>query len=481
MAMNTTSTSRLIRRAILFSLGSLILLGLSLARAQQPAVPQYEEDPLDAKASDWKRVMSNTKENEILGMLVGSQPLEVGKLETYFKKDIFPHFTRINNATGVVIVDNKSKKTSAVLPKMRSDFRRLYFNPNGIVDNDEANKSREHLNKILNARLFQIVNNQTAEGTPRNYHPLVRFHAALFLNEMHNEINNKQIPYAPALGSLYQLAAPKLTPTVPESVRVVALNGILQHSHAYKIDEARVVPKLVVDVIQPWLTQSKPTGELTQEGLDWIRRRAMELALELNAKSSDPTKPAVANLPQYLAALAADENAGISLRLQALNTLTGFKDPPAGIKDEDLGKAAGSIALASAKLQLHSIKTQPVPPNVAKPLKHDLTLLQQSLEVLKQRTPAIAAIQEKTADLLLACDTRWEDVQDPDAMYKEIQKSAAALDMQLTGKDTSALLPNFVKIPKGFTGADNAQIPGAAQIPGGARMHGGGIGAEGIR
>ncbi len=475
MAMNTLTTYRLLPRAILLSLGSLILLGLSLVQAQQP-VPQYEEDPLDPRASDWKRVTSNTRDNEILGMLVGNQPLEVGKMDTYFKKDVFPHFTRIANATGVVIVDTRTKKTSAVLPKMRSDFRRLYFNTNSIVDNDEANKSREQLNKMLNLRLFQIVNNQTAEGTPRNYHPLVRFHAALFLSELNNENPGKQLPYAPALGNLYMLAASKKTPNVPESVRVVALKGIQQHSQAYKIDEARIVPLLVNDVILPWLTQTAPTGGLTQEGLDWIRRRALELALELNAKSSNPAKLAVANLPQLLAAIAADENAGISLRLLALNTLTSFKDPPAGIKDEDLGKAAGSIALASAKLQLHSIKTQPVPPDVAKPLKHDLTLLHQSLDVMKQRTPAIASLQEKTADLLAACDTRWEDVQDPDAMYKAIQKSAAALDMHLTGKATSALLPNFVKIPMGFTGADNAQIPG------GARMHGGGgFGGEGDR
>ncbi len=241
----------------------------------------------------------------------------------------------------------------------------------------------------------------------------------------------------------------------------------MQHSQAYKLDEARVVPLLVADVIQPWLTQNKPTGGLTQDGLDWIRRRAMELALELNSKSSDQTKPAVANLPQMLAAIAADENAGISLRIGALNTLTSYKEPPAGIKDEDLGRAAGSIALASAKMQLHSIKTQPVPPDVAKPLKHDLTLLSDSLTVLAMRSAQLADLQTKVKELLAACDTRWDEVQDPDAMYKAIQKSAATLDMHLSGKATSDLLPNFVQVPKGFNGADNAQNLGRPGMIGG--------------
>jgi hypothetical protein len=474
LAMQTMSLNRYLPRAILFGLGSLLLLGLSLARAQQ--VPQYEEDALDPRAKDWKRVL-NAKDNEVLAMLLGSQTLEVGKMDAYFKKDVFPHFTQVNNAVGVVVVDAKTKKTatSTVLPRLRADFRKFYFNQIGIIDNDEAGKSREQLNKLLNTRLFQIVNNQAADGAKKNYHPLVRFHAALFLSELTNENPGKQLPYAPALGNLYMLAAPKKTPNVPESVRVVALKGILQHSNAYKIDEARVVPLLVNEVIQPWLTMKSPTGDLTQEGLDWIRRRAMELALELNAKSSDPTKPAVANLPQLIAAIAADDAAGISLRIGALNMLTGFKEPPAGVKDEDLGKAAGAIALASAKMQLHSIKTQPVPPNVAKPLKHDLTLVNNSLDVLAKRSAQLTKLQENVLDLLEACDTRWEDVQDPDAMYKEIQKSAAKLDMFLTGKATSDLLPNFVQIPKGFNGADKPHVMGGQRMPGGeGRIMGGG-------
>jgi hypothetical protein len=455
--MTTMPQHRLRSKAILLCLGSLVLLSLGIARAQQAA--QYEQDELDPKAKDFKRLL-NAKDNEIVPMLLGSSGLEVGKFENYFKKDVFPHFTQINYAVANVVVDLKTKKTATqtLLPRIRAEFRKFYFNPIGIIDADEAGKSRELLNRLLAARLFQIANNQTQDNAPRNYHPLVRFHAALFLSELTTETNpTTKTPYRGALGNLYLLAAPQKTANAPESVRVVALKGIMQHSQAYKLDEARIVPLLVTDVIQPWLTQTKPTGGMTQDGLDWIRRRAMELALELNAKSSDPTKPAVPNLPQLLAAIAADDNAGVSLRIGALNTLTSFKEPPAGIKDEDLGRAAGSIALASAKLQLHSIKTQPVPPDVAKPLKHDLTLLSESLAVLAMRSAQLADLQTKVGALLAACDTRWEDLQDPDAMYKEIQKAAANLDMHLTGKPTSALLPNFVQVPKGFTGADNAQ------------------------
>lgn len=464
------STNRLLPRAILLSLGGLILLGLSLAHAQQ--VPQYEQDELDPRAKSWKNLL-NPRDNEIVAMLLGSQALEVGKMDTYFKKDVFPHFTQINNAAGMVVIDAKTKKTAlkTELPKMRTDFRKFYFNPIGIIDADEARKARDHVNKLLNDRLFQIANNQTQDSTPRNYHPLVRFHAALFLSELSDETG--KLPYRPIIKNLTLLANPKRTPNAPESVRVVAIKGLQTYAQAHKLDEVREMPVLNSEVVQPWLTQKTPTGGMTQEGFDWIRRRAMELALELNAKSSDATKPAVANLPQLLAAIAADESAGISLRIGALNALTSYKTPPAEIKDEDLGKAAGSIALASAKLQLHSIQTQPVPPNVAKPLKHDLTLLNTSIDVLVKRTPPLSKLQEFTLDLLDACDTRWEDSQDPDAMYKEIQKSAANLDMHLTGKGTSSLLPNFVQIPKGFNGADKPQVFG------GPRMHGGGGRGEG--
>lgn len=473
MAMTTPSTSRMIPRAILLSLGSLLLLGLSLARAQQ--VPQYEQDELDQRAKDWKRLLS-VKDNEYVGMLMGASGLEAGKFDAYFKKEVFPHFTQLNYTVGKkVVIDSKTKETATKieLPLRRAEFRKFYFNPIGIIDNDEAAKAREQLNKILSVRLYQIANNQTQDNTPRTYHPLVRFHAALFLSELTNETTpiNKP-PYRGALRPLQFLASPQKTPNAPESVRVVAIKGLTTHSLAYKLDEVREVPAINDEVIQPWLKQKIPTGGMTQDGLDWIRRRALELALELNAKSTDQTKPAVANLPQLLAAIAADEAAGVSLRIAALNTLTKYPEPPAGIKDEDLGHAAGSIAIASAKLQLHSIKTQPVPPDVAKPLKHDLTLLNNSLDVLAKRSAQLSALQEKTGSLLAACDTRWEDVQDPDALYKEIQKSAAELDMHLTGKNTSALLPNFVQIPKGFNGADNAQNLG------GARMYGGGEGGR---
>jgi len=465
--MTTMPKSHILSKVILMCLGSMLLLGLGIARAQQ--VVQYEQDELDPKAKDFKRLL-NPKDNEIVAMLLGSSGLELGKFETYFKKDVFPHFTQINYAIANVVVDTKTKKTATqtLLPKIRTEFRKFYFNSIGIVDADEAGKAREQLNRLLATRLFQIANNQTQDGAPRNYHPLVRFHAALFLSELTTEASpTNKTPYRGALANLYLLAAPTKTPNAPESVRVVALKGIMQHSQAYKLDETRVVPLLVADVIQPWLTQNKPTGGLTQDGLDWIRRRAMELALELNSKSSDQTKPAVANLPQMLAAIAADENAGLSLRIGALNTLTSFKEPPAGVKDEDLGRAAGSIALASAKMQLHSIKTQPVPPDVAKPLKHDLTLLSNSLTVLATRSAQLADLQTKVKELLAACDTRWDEVQDPDAMYKAIQKSAAALDMHLTGKATSDLQPNFVQVPKGFNGADNAQNLGRPGMIGG--------------
>jgi len=468
----------MISRVILLSLGSMLLLGLSFAHAQQQVV-QYEQDELDPKVKDFKRLLS-PRENEIIPMLLGSAGLEVGKFDTYFKKDVFPHFTQISNAVAnvVVVVDAKTKKTATqtvtVLPKMRTEFRKFYFNPIGIIEPDEAAKAREQLNKILSIRLYQIANNQTPDGAARNYHPLVRFHAALFLSEMTNETaSTNKLPYRGALRPLQYLASPVKTPNAPESVRVVAIKGLIQHSLAYKIDEVKEVPSINDEVIQPWLKLNKPTGGLTQDGLDWIRRRAMELALELNAKSVDQTKLAVANLPQLLAAIAADETAGVSLRIGALNTLTSSKEPPAGIKDEDLGRAAGSIALASAMLQLHSIKTQPVPPDVAKPLKHDLTLLNNSLAVLAMRSAQLTELQTKVGDLLAACDTRWEDVGDPDAMYKVIQKAAAALDMHLTGKNTSALLPNFVQVPKGFNGADNVQNLGGPRMQGGGGGEGG--------
>ncbi len=473
MAMKTTLANRMISRVILLSLGSMLLLGLSLARAQQQVV-QYEQDELDPKTKDFKKLL-NPKDNEIIAMLLGSSGLEVVKFDTYFKKDVFPHFTQINYAVANVVVkeDKKTSKTvtKTELPRLRTEFRKFYFNPIGIIDPDEAAKAREQLNKILAVRLYQIANNQTQDGAARNYHPLVRFHAAMFLSEMTNETTTTNKPlYRGTLRPLQYLASPLKTPNAPESVRVVAIKGLTQHSLGYKLDEAKEVPSINDEVIQPWLTQNKPTGGLTQDGLDWIRRRTMELALELNAKSADQTKLAVANLPQLLAAIAADETAGVSLRITSLNTLTSYREPPAGIKDEDLGRAAGSIALASAKLQLHSIKTQPVPPDVAKPLKHDLMLLNNSVDVLAKRSAQLAKLQEKTGKLLAACDTRWDEVQDPDAMYKEIQKSAAALDMYLTGKETSAMLPNFVQVPKGFNGADNVQNLN------GPRMHGGGGG-----
>ncbi len=110
----------------------MLLLGLGIARAQQ--VAQYEQDELDPKAKDFKRLL-NAKDNEIVAMLLGSSGLELGKFETYFKKDVFPHFTQINYAVANVVVDTKTKRRQPrhCSPKSVPSFASFILIPSGSL------------------------------------------------------------------------------------------------------------------------------------------------------------------------------------------------------------------------------------------------------------------------------------------------------------------------------------------------------------
>ncbi|MGC4004123.1 MAG: hypothetical protein QM811_13785 [Pirellulales bacterium] len=461
--------------------GLAVVWSLATVRAQAPAAQaEYSQDDLDPNGKDYRKIVSSTGDEErnvIVQMCNGETDIENGRFENYFKKIVFPHFTRLSVA--VVPPDNKKNLVPrTILPLMRAEFKKTFFS-RSITNTGIAKTARDKLNGMLTERLYQIANNQDQAGQAKNYHPLVRFHAAMFLGELMDDTAAGGPPYRPALKNLVLLSITKSTPNVPDSIRVIALKGVLNHLRQYKQHDPTFVNVINKSVVEPWLSiKDLPSKELpatsrtTHDGLDWIQRRVIEIAVEANAKAADPTKPPVPRLPELLLGIAANEPSGVEVRLAALNALAGMKDLPATVKIDDVTKAAGMIGVAAVRRQLTDIQNQPVPPDAAKPLKHDLTTLETALTALSKKSDKIAKLQQSVDDVKVACDTLWEETQDPNALYKSIQKTGAQLDMLVGGKETSSLNPDFVKIPKGFSGG------GAGGTGFGGFRPGGGGGGE---
>jgi hypothetical protein len=198
---------------------------------------------------------------------------------------------------------------------------------------------------------------------------------------------------------------------------------------------------------------------VNRDGHDWIRRRVVEIAVEMNNKQ--PT--AIPNLIPQLEKIVNEEGATIELRLAAIEGLAMQKQLPADMNLESLCISMCKVAVSATRREIDWIQNAALPPPTAKELKAEIVQIEAAMKPHQDKSEKGKALATSLAALSKACDTKWWDptgtaaiggiaapsgqTQDPDALVKALRKAGADLEKVITGKD-SDLLPQYVKIPK---------------------------------
>ncbi|MDX1962664.1 MAG: hypothetical protein SFX18_05895 [Pirellulales bacterium] len=425
-------------------------VGVCLAQAA------YDQDALDPAYNMWQRHIinksptagpANSLRIQVDEMLNGVNTQATKEfMEKYVNTILAPHFTQLANV--VKPADgNRNLVDSTLLKGMRRDLANSYLKVVAAQgDVDAMARARELFNQALVNRFSQIAINRDAANQIKNYHPLARLNATIILAELNDEM--KKIPYPGALQRLYLLASPIKVPNTPPILRITAMNGVIRQAQVNKLPP-KGVEAILTDVIAPYLSNPQPPADMATEavGYDWLRRRALELAVTLESK----TPGSIPKLADWAKALVKEETASLELRIEAIEALAAMKELPATVAPDEFAKDIGLVAVAAIKRDLAYLEDLPYPPDTDEALKNELTRLQAALKTLEKKTGQAAAIQSQLQALVKVCETKWfsTKTRDPEYLIKSLREGGVKLDKSITGKDQSDLLPKFVSVPKG--------------------------------
>lgn len=473
---------------LIFGAMLLFLTMINAASAQAPA-PQYTQDPIPEKYNDWGRKVirgapTDEERENIVRMLHGADGLQSVKLTQFFNDNVFPYFTQLNVVAIPPDPKNPDKPLGTQLTRYRTDFKKAFLTISDIADPGIAKSSREKLNAVIVERMSQIVRNQDKNKAAQNYHPLARYNAAAMLAELNNNdaadggAAGKQpfMSNSPQLGSLMALLSLS-TPgaIIPDSARVAALRGVHRHVAAYGQGApftADFNGKINTGLVLPWLNATEPPATaVNRDGHDWIRRRVVEIAVELNNKQPN----AIPNLIPILEKIVNEEPATIELRLAAIEGLASQKQLPADINLEALCVSMSKVAVAATRREIHLIESAVMAPSTAKELKAELAQIEAAMKPHQDKSEKGKALATALTALSKACDTKWWDPNggvgaiappsgqqslDPDALVKALRKTGAELDKIVTGNKESDLMPQYIKIPRTKVTVTNGITPG---------------------
>ena len=214
------------------------------------------------------------------------------------------------------------------LGEMRTKLFRQY------LDTAQSKEARDHLNGLTIKAMGAI-----AKG---DYHPAVRYNAALILGQLTTEApkagGSAPAPLAEGTETLLSLLESDEFKGVPvtSSLRLAALVSL--ERHAQRGVDPKFAPRILKAALAVAAT-SKPTDDVSQEVHDWIRGQAVRvLAAQESKGATQPTFDAIA-------ALLADDKINIDQRCRIAKSLrpsmfSGAKDVDA----DPLAKAVGAFA-----------------------------------------------------------------------------------------------------------------------------------------
>jgi hypothetical protein len=221
---------------------------------------------------------------------------------------------------------------------------------------------------------------------------------------------------------------------------------------------------------------------VNRDGHDWIRRRVVEIAVELNNKQPN----AIPNLIPILEKIVNEEPATIELRLAAIEGLAAQKQLPADMNLEALCVSMSKVAVAATRREIHLIEGAVMAPSTAKELKAELAQIEAAMKPHQDKSEKGKALATALTAVSKACDTKWWDptgaggvvaiappsgqqTLDPDALVKALRKTGAELDKIVTGNKDSDLMPQYIKIPRTKVTVTGGVTQGGTGAMGGSR------------
>ena len=240
--------SRWLAAAVVFS-SALLNGAMSFAQA-------VKEDTPDPEFKVAARAMGSDKARDAGRMLTGQA--EMDGAETLFtsllEKGIYPHFTH--------------KENLASWTKMKTQVKQKLFNP------AKVQAALDLLNQITLRKMNEYATD--------NYHIVARYQAMIFVGELNQSLPGRQVvPMPEALPVMLKAASDSQLPT---AVRVAALLGIKRHADTTLPDEAK---KQVANTMLALVKTKEPAGGESQEGQDWLRRRAADIAATLGVNAPE--------------------------------------------------------------------------------------------------------------------------------------------------------------------------------------------------
>ncbi|MEX2142069.1 MAG: hypothetical protein WD894_22575 [Pirellulales bacterium] len=431
------------------------------AQPQARPQPQYKELPADAKLSQWSDIVAKRSDERLKAvenMLTGASSLDVKPFESFFNSVVFPQFTRAENifAKRAVRGAPHLKSTVCMLPDMRKVFKSQFL--------------QAATNRQAHDKLNDLTLNAMSVIAADSYHPIARYNAMLLIAEL-NEDEDRETPYKQALVPMVNAA--RSTATV-DGVRAAAMVGIVRHAKAgiQPNWQASLTP-----IFKQLATDTKRPPERSQEGHDWIRRRALEALAAMQGQNP----PADGSFLQLLDTVLADADSTMELRADAVEVfLTSKFVAPAQFDSAKFAAGIGQVAVDAYHNELEtSLRMgRKVYPDG---MTYYFRLVDKALAALDKAAPApsIAKLQSSLADL--AASTVLEEPP-PDALpdpslelklYDEIAKAGADFESLVTGKPVSDILPKRGKVG-GNTQA--GAVGGYGAVGGGYGRPGGGGG-----
>jgi hypothetical protein len=400
----------------------------------QVQAKKHKELPADAKLSQWSDIVAKRSDERLQAvdsMLTGAVPLDVQEFERFFNFVVFPQFTRSENIFAKKSIPRTTlKSTVCMLPDMRKDFKREFL---AKATNRQAHDKLNDL--ALKAMHFIAIN---------DFHPIARYNAMLLIAELNDDEGNGK-PYSKALGILVNAAK---DPTTLDAVRAAAMIGVIRHAEAG-------IPaswQASATIFKPMVTDTNRPVDRSQEGHDWIRRRALE-ALTIMHGQNPPTDGAFVLL---LDEVLADTNSTMELRADAVEAfLTSKFVAPPKFDSAKFAAGIGQVAVDAYHMELETslrLGRKVYPDGMT----YYFRLVDKALEALDKAAPAPTIAKLKESLVELAASTVLEDpALDPNAipdpfleqkLYDKIAKAGADFESLVTGKPVSEILPKRGKV-----------------------------------
>ncbi len=232
-------------------------------------------------------------------------------------------------------------------PKRRQEFLKR-------MEQTNAPDVHEHLRTLTRQVMLTIVKG--------NFHPVARYNAMLFLGQLNDTeatlIGQKKSPPIPFTQGLGDAIQEYNDPKQIDAVRVAALVTMLRHA---RIDRQLVDTPSPLGALRGQMgnlafslvkTKEAPDGR-SQEGHDWMRRRAIEILGELGNPGGN------GEVSSALLAVLNDDQTPISLRCSAAEALAQLKYAAAGtINVAETAKSMGKVAAHACYDEIRRVEAQ---------------------------------------------------------------------------------------------------------------------------